>query len=291
MGWLVQHRQTLLHAVAGVGFGACFPAGSLLFLLMTGELAFAGGGITELLQRAHAQHSLLYVVDTAPIFLGLFASLSGWREDRLRRLTESLDQEVALRTRDLRKALEETRRANQLIAYLAQHDAVTELDNRHAMERRLRFWHTHCQRYRRPISLLFIDLDRFKAVNDSFGHDVGDRYLKAVAARLRSALRASDHLARWGGDEFAVLLPEADQAQALQVGEKLLQALTDTPIAVAEQRIPASASIGIATAPMDTDNVEELVGLADQAMYRAKRAGRAACQLFQPSPMARAGSD
>ncbi|MDY6814021.1 MAG: GGDEF domain-containing protein [Pseudomonadota bacterium] len=282
MGWLAQHRQTLLHAATGVGFGACFPAGSLLFLLVTGELTFAGAGIGELLRRAHAQHSLLYVIDTAPIFLGLFASLSGWREDRLRRLAESLDQEVARRTRDLRKALEETRQANQLIAYLAQHDAVTELDNRHAMERRLRFWHTHCQRYRRPISLLFIDLDRFKSVNDSFGHDVGDRYLKAVAGRLRGALRASDHLARWGGDEFAVLLPEADHAQALQVGDKLLQALTGAPVAVAERSIPVSASIGVATAPTHTDNVEELVGLADQAMYRAKRAGRAGCQLYQP---------
>ncbi len=289
MGWLVQHRQTLLHAATGVVFGACFPAGSLLFLLATGELVLTGD-IAELLQRAHARHSLLYVIDTAPIFLGLFASLSGWREDRLRRLADSLDQEVALRTRDLRKALEETRQANQLIAYLAQHDAVTEIDNRHTMERRLRFWHTHCQRYRHPISLLFIDLDRFKTVNDSFGHEVGDRYLKAVAARLRGALRASDHLARWGGDEFAVLLPEADQIQALQVGDKLLQALTEAPIAVADQRIPVSASIGIATAPLHTDNVEELVGLADQAMYRAKRTGRTACQLYEPSATAQAGA-
>ena len=135
-------------------------------------------------------------------------------------------------------------------------------------------------RHRTPLAILFLDLDRFKIINDSLGHETGDRVLAAVARRLRDCLRAEDTLARLGGDEFAVLLPEiSDPRDTRLVADKLLAALA-APHLINGHELTVDASIGVAVFPHDGNDVRRLLGSADAAMYRAKSRGGGRVETF-----------
>jgi diguanylate cyclase (GGDEF)-like protein len=129
-------------------------------------------------------------------------------------------------------------------------------------------------------ALLFLDLDRFKLVNDTMGHDVGDELLTEVAARLRTSVRVGDTLARMGGDEFAVLLPRSDAEQALGIAERILGQLAQ-PFHLRDQRVHVGASIGIAVNPGGSKPFKDLLIEADIAMYRAKDDG-GGLHLYEP---------
>jgi diguanylate cyclase (GGDEF)-like protein len=131
------------------------------------------------------------------------------------------------------------------------------------------------QRNKRPLSVMMLDLDDFKLVNDTFGHLFGDRVLTWAAELIRATLRASDVPARYGGDEFAVILPETDADEAAHAARRILDAFRDQPY-VGEQRgpVPIATSIGSATFPADGRNATELIASADRALYQAKREGR-----------------
>jgi diguanylate cyclase (GGDEF)-like protein len=242
------------------------------------------GGVADFVVQAHRAQPLLYVIDTAPFFLGLFAYLAGVREDRLRQLAASLEAEVQKKTEDLRAALEEARRANETIAALAQYDSLTNLFNRRRFQQELERVLQHAQRYGREFALVFLDLDGFKRINDRAGHAEGDRYLLAVAEVLRKALRATDIVARWGGDEFAMLLPETGVARAEEVAKKLITAMDQKRVALAMQVYTLRASIGVAVFPKHAREAEELLRRADAAMYEAKRAGGGTWRMSAPGP-------
>jgi len=163
-------------------------------------------------------------------------------------------------------------RADEVLQHQALHDALTGLPNRILLHDRLTQALRTTAREQTPLALFLIDLDRFKEVNDTLGHEAGDMLLQRVAARLHDALRASDTVARLGGDEFAVLLPGADVAQATQTADKLLAALTE-PLVVEGQRLAVGGSLGIALHPTDGADASALLRHADIAMYVAKRAG------------------
>ncbi len=166
----------------------------------------------------------------------------------------------------------ERTRADERLQHQALHDALTDLPNRTLLHDRLAHAIHSAAREHTPLALFLIDLDRFKDVNDTLGHAVGDVLLQRVATRLRDALRASDTVARLGGDEFAVLVPGADAAQATQTADKLLAALAES-VTIEGQRLTVGGSLGIAFHPAHGADAGGLLRHADIAMYVAKRAG------------------
>lgn len=270
------------YTLFGALFGLCFPLGSVAFLWLAGEMSPAHGFLAEIMQ-AHARNPLLYVIDTAPFFLGLFARFAGIRQDRIRRFSEGLELQVAQKTESLRRALDESHKANEMIIHMAEHDALTGLLNRRRFQKELERWTHHAIRYRRAVALIFVDLDRLKHINDTYGHSVGDSYLLVAAEVLQRGLRSTDYIARWGGDEFAVLLPETEAEAAVEVANKLLQLFSATTTSVGGQQLSISASIGIALMPEHTTSANELLMFADAAMYEAKQCGRGCWRMYSAS--------
>ncbi|TMH04307.1 MAG: EAL domain-containing protein [Betaproteobacteria bacterium] len=172
--------------------------------------------------------------------------------------------------------------AQARIHHLAHHDPLTGLPNRLSFMERLSAQLELARVSGAQLALLFIDLDHFKRVNDSLGHLVGDTLLQTVAARISGCLRASDLVARFGGDEFMVLLPDASRDDVAEVALKLLNAV-EVPIDAEGRAISVTPSVGIAMFPSDGDTPTELIKHADTAMYIAKARGRANYQFFDPA--------
>jgi diguanylate cyclase (GGDEF)-like protein/PAS domain S-box-containing protein len=177
----------------------------------------------------------------------------------------------------------EQRQAEERIQHMAHHDALTGLPNRALLNDRLGQAIALAQRNRELLALLFIDLDRFKTVNDSLGHPTGDSLLCAVADRLVACVRATDTVARLGGDEFVVLLTDIKQAvDSAQVAQKAVESLSQ-PFRVGKHVLHITPSIGICTFPHDGHDVDTLMRNADAAMYHAKEMGRNNYQFFTQS--------
>ena len=183
--------------------------------------------------------------------------------------------------RNARLALE-LQGANEQLRSIALHDKLTGLPNRFLLEDRLRQAALHADRNGKNFSLMFVDLDDFKPVNDTYGHAAGDELLKQVANRLRECLRKHDTVARTGGDEFVLVLEDVESARAASlVGEKILEKLA-LPIPVFAHTLEISCSIGISMYPSDGNDIATLTANADVAMYQAKKSGKHAFRLFAP---------
>jgi len=188
--------------------------------------------------------------------------------------------ELAKTNESLKRELTQRKQSEEKLARHAYYDNLTDLPNRRLFRSHLRQALTLAGRNQRRLAVLFVDLDHFKTINDSWGHAVGDRLLQGAAKWLKSCLRASDVVARLGGDEFIILLPEIAQAEdATTVAKKLLSALRK-PFRVEGREIFTSASIGISLYPDDGDDTEILMKKADQAMYCVKQDGRNNHRLF-----------
>jgi diguanylate cyclase (GGDEF)-like protein len=170
-------------------------------------------------------------------------------------------------------------RSRERIAYLARHDALTDLANRSGFNEAMISVLADC--HRQKAALLCLDLDEFKAINDGYGHGVGDSVLRAVAQRIRGTLREHDFAARLGGDEFAILLAIESREQAMTVAARLIESLSP-PFSCGDLVIKVGVSIGIAIAPENGEEPDVLYRNADLALYRAKMAGRGTWRLFDP---------
>ena len=170
--------------------------------------------------------------------------------------------------------------AEARIHQMATHDPLTGLPNRILLLDRLAQALHSAHRKQRHVGVLFLDLDHFKTINDSLGHEVGDQLLQEVTGRLRHRIRQEDTLARQGGDEFILVLPDiTNPAAAGQVAEHLLSALHE-PFILNDQRLHIGASIGVSIYPLDATDPPTLIRFADSAMYQAKEAGRASYAFF-----------
>lgn len=174
------------------------------------------------------------------------------------------------------------KRAELQTAYRALHDGLTSLPNRMSFEEQLQRAHAEAELTGRPLAVMFLDLDRFKAVNDSFGHDRGDRLLVEVGRRLQRCLRKSDLVARFGGDEFAILAREYKKPGDInRLADRIIKTVAK-PIKIDDQDVTIGVSIGITSFPEDRSPADILVANADLALYRAKQAGRGGWQRYHP---------
>lgn len=177
----------------------------------------------------------------------------------------------------IQKQLQEKEKS---LDHLAHHDPLTQLPNRLLFTDRLNQALRNAKRNHSIVALLFLDLDEFKEINDSFGHGLGDRLLKQVSIRLKECVRANDTIARLGGDEFTVISSDLDRAEdAAVVAQHLISAIR-RPFVIDEQRLHVTLSIGISLYPNDSDNADTLVRNADTAMYRAKASGKSRYDFY-----------
>ncbi|MBI3374620.1 MAG: EAL domain-containing protein [Betaproteobacteria bacterium] len=182
--------------------------------------------------------------------------------------------------RSVGRDITERRRAEARIEYLATHDGLTGLPNRMMFSQTLNLAIESARRYARKFALLFIDLDRFKIINDTLGHAAGDALLKQMSARLRQSLRASDVVARLGGDEFVVLVQEVNETGEIAlVARKILSGIIE-PVLLAGQECRVTGSVGIAMYPADAEDEQSLMTNADIAMYLAKEEGKNNFQFY-----------
>ena len=168
----------------------------------------------------------------------------------------------------------ELKQAEEMMRHMASHDGLTDLPTLKLAKDRLAMAMGMARRNKKTVALMFVDLDGFKAVNDTYGHDVGDEVLREVAKRFCSCVRAIDTVARIGGDEFLIVITELQSwKSAAGIAEKVIQSVSQ-PIMINGLRTSVGASIGIAMFPGDSDDADRLIKLADKAMYRMKKSGK-----------------
>ncbi|CAN7198237.1 EAL domain-containing protein [Pseudoduganella sp. LjRoot289] len=243
--------------------------------------AFASGGVDYIVRPLQAEE-VLARIKTHLALRHLQIRLEQRVEERTAELTqrsaELLEANEKLRAENL-----ERKQAEERIRYMAHYDALTGLPNRVLFQDRVSQAIALAHRNGNQLALLFIDLDYFKHINDSLGHQAGDRLLQLVASCLQQCLREGDSVARLGGDEFVVSLIQLHASDdAARVAQKILAAL-DQPFVVADHELHVSGSIGIGLYPDDGGDVESLMRAADAAMYCAKENGRGCYEYFTPA--------
>jgi len=218
-----------------------------------------------------------------PLYIALVRDITEKKEaeQRLQQFNQQLEQRVTERTEELAQSNEKLRheiheriKAQHELSHLAHHDSLTGLPNRAMFHQHLEIMLHHALRHGRRLALMFMDLDGFKNINDTQGHEAGDRLLIEIAERMRACVRKEDMLARMGGDEFTILLNELKHDEdASLVANKLIEAV-NRPVRIGEQLCHVGISIGISLFPNDSATADTLLRLADDAMYAAKSAGK-----------------
>ncbi|MGZ6219038.1 MAG: diguanylate cyclase domain-containing protein [Syntrophales bacterium] len=203
-------------------------------------------------------------------------------------ILDAKGQEVGFR--NLIRDVTERKKTEETIRRLAYHDPLTGLPNRLLFTDRLNMAITRAERNRQYLAVMMLDLDYFKDINDTLGHHMGDRLLQAVGSRLTELLRKGDTIARMGGDEFLILLPEINNVGVTTtIAQKIVESF-QSPFIIDDRKLQITTSIGIAIYPDVSDDVETLIKNADIAMYRAKGSGRNNYQLFIPEMIVKASS-
>lgn len=256
---------------------------------------YSGVAVGQLLANIHVLDLVRYIAWTVGNvlmalgfwhWLPLVVSLKETKEE-LKQTNDMLESQVIQRTAELKSAndklhhdLEERKRVEQSIRHMAHHDALTGLPNRALFRDRLTHAMAQADRYHQKLAVMFLDLDRFKAINDTLGHNVGDQLLKIAAERLRSCVRDCDTVARLGGDEFTVIVEDIiEDHDAAAVAQKILDTLSQ-PFNLYGHEVFISVSVGVTLYPSDDENADNLLRNADSAMYRAKEFGRNNYQFY-----------
>lgn len=211
------------------------------------------------------------------------------QQGRLEKTVEERTMELVRANEQLKVEIEERRQTEQelwesreKIMHLAHHDALTDLPNRRLFMDLFTIELAQARRNRRRLALLFLDLDRFKEINDTFGHDAGDELLKEVSKRLKASIRESDVAARIGGDEFNIILTDITRSENITSAMRKIMDSLERPFVIAGYELHVTVSIGISVYPDDSDQMDTLYRYADIAMYHAKEGGRNTFQYYNP---------
>ena len=276
-----------------------------LSLLPQDDYARSGQDVASLIEITHQLLLMLLLVALVGVLLIIsFYLLSNrWLLRPIAETTKALQREDSAQmdatvlpkvaeTRDLMDALgkmcERMQMRHSKLDHMAHHDALTGLPNRVLFRDRLEHALRLAERQHHLLSVMFMDLDGFKYINDSLGHAVGDQLLVEVSKRLRATLRESDTIARLGGDEFAMLLEFfGDQSEVAMMAEKILTAFSP-PFIIEGRELYVSASIGVALSPIDDTDPDRLIQAADAAMYEAKKSGKGDYRFFTQEMTAQA---
>lgn len=225
------------------------------------------------------------------VMLGIDVAVSNWDQQVYRKTIApsiitlfflTILAGLIFQSKKREKLFEQMLNSTSALTVMANNDALTGLPNRRLLEDRMAQALKEASRAQQIVAVLFLDLDYFKVVNDTYGHLIGDQLLKKVGERLTTLLRAEDTVARIGGDEFVILLPKLkDEQQLVATADKVISELAQ-PFHIAEQVLQVGVSIGIALYPQHDDNPSNLIKLADDAMYVAKRFGRNCYHVYQP---------
>ena len=282
-----QYRLLIQRNLAGVYIATeegeivdCNVACACLFGYETREEFLRDGRIAYI--HPHERDSVIRRLRTEHTVTNMEVELRGrdgeavWALENVRRIPQEDGRPAMLE--GILLDISDRKRAEQEIAFKAYHDALTSLPNRGLFLDRLEIALAHATRHNANLAVLFLDLDGMKAINDTFGHVVGDRVLKDIASRLSHTLRAGDTVARVGGDEFLILLSEAEPSEAEEIAKKVLARVSE-PLAVERDELYITTSIGLAVYPADGDDAQTLIRHADGAMYRVKEAGGNGVQL------------
>ena len=167
------------------------------------------------------------------------------------------------------------------LSHLSEHDFLTGLPNRMLLNDRLKNAMALAQRHRNKVAVLFVDVDRFKLINDLLGHRVGDKVLQLLGKRLEASVRKSDTVCRHGGDEFVIVLSEVEHAQSAVRHAEKIRAVLSPPFTITPHELRVNVSIGISVFPDDAQDAETLIECADAAMYDAKESGRNECRVYK----------
>jgi diguanylate cyclase (GGDEF)-like protein/PAS domain S-box-containing protein len=220
------------------------------------------GSLLDITERMHAETELVR------------------HRDHLQELVREQTADLVAAKEAAESAMRDAKKAEEHARYLALNDALTGLPNRLLLQERLHQAMSHSQREGKKLAVMFIDLDRFKNVNDSLGHSIGDLLLREVGRRLTSGVRETDTVSRQGGDEFIILLSHIDDIGTVSsVADNLLRVVSK-PYAIDQHELSVTHSIGISIYPNDGANIEDLMRKADAAMYRAKDLGRNNFQFY-----------
>jgi diguanylate cyclase (GGDEF)-like protein len=164
--------------------------------------------------------------------------------------------------------------AREELILLSDTDELTGLKNRRSFKNELSNEVKKGMRYKRPFSIMMLDADNLKQINDQYGHSIGDKLIVTLAQTIQDSLRSTDVLARYGGDEFVAMLPETDEIKTIEVAERIRLSVENTSFSADGDRVSSTLSIGIACYPTDSDDSEDIINKADQALYESKRKGR-----------------
>lgn len=288
--------------------GGLYTAFTPVFDTRGTHIATVGIGFAADIIRAKARQVVFSITKVGLIFLlaavlALIAALSFMVTKPLTRLLiviqemrekgEVFTRKVDISTSDeigqvarafnmMTENLRETTVSKEVFEYQATHDGLTGLPNRHLLADRLEQAVFMARRYDKKLAVLFLDLDNFKLINDSLGHEMGDKTLQAIAQRLQDSVRASDTVSRQSGDEFVVLLSEVSEyAGVATVAEKIIQNVSQ-PLTLENHELPVTCSVGVSLYPKDGESVQELMKNADAALYRAKEQGKNIYRFFMP---------
>jgi diguanylate cyclase (GGDEF)-like protein len=210
----------------------------------------------------------------------LLSLIASWLIVLLQESRSFVENELTKKNEALEKEVHERGLVEKKLEFIATYDQLTQLPNRFQLDKELRKKVDEAQRFKERFAVLFFDIDHFKSVNDSLGHELGDELLKQVATRVRSVLREYDILSRFGGDEFVIIMPHvADNRQVSIVANKIVQLFAE-PFYLAKNITHITSSIGVSVYPNDANSANALLKSADIAMYRAKDSGRNGYQFF-----------